>query len=171
VRVAVVATASVLLAAAPAWAHPRLAPPLVVADVALPASTAAAAAAPAESMPAPGAPALALIAALLVATLVVVLAATLAGRRRALAVTLALLGVVLVAETGVHSVHHLDDAQGAAACAIAQATAQVDATIDPPAAADGLGVDAPGAPVTAGALEQPGTRPLRPDVGRAPPAA
>jgi hypothetical protein len=49
--------------------------------------------------------------------------------RRALALALVLILALFVFENGVHSVHHLNDRLGRAACAVASATAQVAGTL------------------------------------------
>jgi hypothetical protein len=158
------------VAAAPASAHPRLPAPPVV-DLTAPADTLAAAVATAAGDEAPrarapgdaswlgatGALALALIA--------------LRVRRRALVAGLGLLIGVLAVETGVHSVHHLDDAQAATACVIAVVTAQVHGAVGEPPAIEDARLAVPVGSVPAPASEQPGPRPRRPDEGRAPPTA
>jgi hypothetical protein len=48
--------------------------------------------------------------------------------RRALALALTLILGVLAFESGVHSVHHIGDAQSGATCSVATATAQIAGT-------------------------------------------
>jgi len=151
-----------------AWAHPRVVSPPLVQDaipLAVPA-TVPAPDLPAAATPGPTAP---LAPAL---TLAVVLGLALAARRqRVLVTTLALVLVVLAVETGVHSVHHLADQQGASDCVVALASAHVHGAAEPPLAAHALWIAVPVGAVVAPAPERPGARPPRPDEGRAPPAA
>jgi hypothetical protein len=99
------------------------------------------------------------------------LAAVVLLRRRACVAGLALVLVVLALETGVHSVHHLADRQGAAECVVALATAQMHGTAEAPPADHGSWITGPVGAVQAPAPGRPGTRPLRPDEGRAPPTS
>lgn len=148
-----------------AWAHDRPVPPSpVVTEIAVPAPLAAPVAAPAPSPPemAPLAPAIALG---------LGLAAVVLLRPRASVVGLALVLVVLALETGVHSVHHLADQQGAAECVVALATAQMHGTVEAPPADHGSCIAVPVDAVLGLTPERPGSRLLRPDEGRAPPAA
>jgi hypothetical protein len=92
-------------------------------------------------------------------------------RRHACVAGLALVLVVLALETGVHSVHHLADQQGAAECVVALATAQVHGTVEAPPEDHGSWITVAVGAVPMPAPERPGARPLRPDEGRAPPAA
>jgi hypothetical protein len=140
-----------LLGAGPAWAHPAL--PV---DAGL-----------------HGAPAAAGASGLLVAAAALGVALALAcGRaaRRGLALALLVVLLALPFETGVHSVHHLGDRAGHAHCAVASVGAHLV----------GVAADEPIVDVTplvlAGRVD---VRPvtvressvLRPDTGRAPPAA
>lgn len=102
--------------------------------------------------------------------LTVFLGVAVAAPRRALVVTLALVLLVLALETGVHSVHHLSDLQAASQCAAASASTHVQGT-EQPVAPDGVWVATPICAVTTPDFDRPGSRPLRPDEGRAPPAA
>lgn len=102
--------------------------------------------------------------------LTVFLGVAVAAPRRALVVTLALVLVLLALETGVHSVHHLSDLQAASQCAVASASTHVQGT-EQPVAPDGVWVATPIGAVTTPDFDRPGSRPLRPDEGRAPPAA
>lgn len=144
-----------------AWAHPRAAPP-VADEVAAPAPLAGPVAAAPLPTPPPLAPAMALGLAL---AMVLVL------RRRALVPALALALVVLAVETGVHSVHHLADRPDAGECTVAVTTAQVHGTADTAPADYGLWTAVVLGAVPLPAPERPGSRPLRPDEGRAPPSA
>ena len=90
--------------------------------------------------------------------------------RRVLVATLALALVVLAAETGVHSVHHLTDRHAAAQCAVASASAHLLGT-EQPVAPDGAWIAPPTSIVVVVQSVRFGSRPLRPDEGRAPPAA
>jgi hypothetical protein len=89
--------------------------------------------------------------------------------RRALGVALIVLLVVLAAEHGIHSVHHLNDERQAAACAVAASVNHLMVALD-----DGAPVVA--APVTASRqpAENAAAPPLAlrfgPDPSRAPPA-
>jgi hypothetical protein len=157
------------VAAAPASAHPRVATgpeamapaaPLV-APVASPVLDAGALGRSTRDPSVLG-PVVALVLALVTVRLV---------RRRGLIAALALTVGVLAAETGVHSVHHLDDAQAAADCVVAVVTAQVQGTLDEPPAIDDTRPAEPVGSVPAPPSERPGPRPYRPDEGRAPPAA
>ncbi len=159
--------AAVALAASPAsvWAHPRL-----IEAVALAPAPTLPVAAP-EPLPGPisgGTTASPLI---LAGLLIGGLGLALAARRRALVVALALVLIILAVETGVHSVHHLTDQKGGAECVVALASAHVHATAEPPAAVHDPWTGGPVDTVVAPAPERPGARPLRPDEGRAPPAA
>ena len=144
----------------PASAHTR--PMLLVEESPPNVAAVAVAATPAEP-PAPATIWLALV-------LTVFLGVAVAAPRRALGVTLALVFVVLALETGVHSVHHLSDRQAASQCAIASASTHVQGA-EQPLAPDGVWVATPIGLVTTPDVDLPGSRPLRPDEGRAPPAA
>jgi hypothetical protein len=143
-----------------AAAHPRVAaivdaPPVGVAAVASP-STPSAWQSPAAIW--------------LIPILAMALGLALTGRRRALAIALVLVLGVLAFETSVHSVHHLADGQTAARCAIASTSAHV------PGAAQPGTPDSMQGPTRIGAapvldVDRPGGRVVRPDEGRAPPAA
>ncbi len=170
---ALVMSLALAASATSAWAHPRVVSPSGVVDeipTAAPVPVPAAAAPPAPVAPpdpTPGptdplAPAMALA---------VVLGVALTARRRVLVTTLALVLVVLAVETGVHSVHHLADQQGASECVVALASAHVHGTAEPLPAAHAMWIPVPVGAVVAPAPERPGARPLRPDEGRAPPAA
>ena len=102
--------------------------------------------------------------------LTIVLGLAVATPRRTLVVALTLVLVVLALEAGVHSVHHLSDRQAAAQCAVASAATHVQGA-EQPVAPDGAWIATPLGTVTAPDLDRPGSRPLRPDEGRAPPAA
>jgi hypothetical protein len=145
-----------------AGAHSRPGPLPPAADETAPAPPAAPVADPAPASPGmvPLAPAIAVG---------LGLAAMVLLRRRACVAGLALVLVVLALETGVHSVHHLADRQGAADCVVALATAQVHGTAEAPPADHGSWITEPVGAVRAPAPDRPGTRPLRPDEGRAPP--
>jgi|SRR6185369_4028880 len=106
-----------------------------------------------------------------VIALILALGTMLATRRRTLATALVPILVVLAVETGVHSVHHLADQKTAATCVVALASAHVHGTAEPSPAVHDLWIAAPIGAVVAPAPERPGARPLRPDEGRAPPAA
>jgi hypothetical protein len=146
-----------------AWAHPRPATPALD-DEAPPSQVAvpvpAQAAAPAA--PTPLVPAL---------VLGIAVAVVLASRRRAFAGLLAVALIALAVETGVHSVHHLADRQAAAECVVALATAQVHGTVEPAPDVHDPRLDVPLGSLPVASPERPGSRPSRPDEGRAPPAA
>ena len=160
---ALLVAAAVLSASATgAWAHP-VAEVAVVEDEPVPDAPAPApAVSPAESPAAAPVP--------LVVGLVLALAVAAAAPRRALAVALVLVLSVLAVEVGVHSVHHLGDRQAAAQCDVASASTHVHgATPQAPSCS-------PWVPTLLGAVltpesGQPGARLIRPDEGRAPPAA
>jgi hypothetical protein len=154
--------------ATPAWAHPRQAQPVaVVQPVAV--EQPGPAAIPGAPLVA-AAPALNTVPAWAALGLLLALALALSAPRRTLVGALALVLVVLAAETGVHSVHHLADPQAAAECVVAVASAQVHGTAQAIAVYD-LHVFTPVAAVLAPEPDRPGARLLRPDEGRAPPAA
>jgi hypothetical protein len=89
--------------------------------------------------------------------------------RRSLAVALVLVAGILAFETGVHSAHHLGQADEAARCAVAGMATQlnadlVDVTPDAvPITVSGSGIVALASPVVTARL-------VAPDAGRAPPA-
>jgi hypothetical protein len=168
---ALVVSLALAASATPAWAHPRAVVPAAAVEtgspatpVALPAAAPPAPVVPAPVWPQPGplAPA---------AVLAIALGLALTARRRALVTALALVLVVLAVETGVHSVHHLTDQRGAADCVVAMASANVHGTAASPPAVYAPWIPGPVGAVVAPAAERPGARPLRPDEGRAPPAA
>src|SRR5262245_21628852 len=146
-----------------AWAHPRPVPPSID-DEATPAPVSIPVPAPAAApaAPTPLVPGL---------VLGVTAAAVLASRRRGLVGVLALALIALAGETGVHSVHHLADRQAAAECVVALATAQVHGPVEPAPHVHDLRLDVPIGSVAVASPERPGSRPSRPDEGRAPPAA
>jgi hypothetical protein len=88
--------------------------------------------------------------------------------RRVLALTLVLVAGVLAFETGVHSAHHLGQAEEAARCAVAAMATQLSADLagtapdTVPVHVIEILVAAPAAPVVP-------ARPVAPDAGRAPP--
>jgi hypothetical protein len=89
--------------------------------------------------------------------------------RRALVFALVLALTVSAAETAVHSVHHLTDQQ-ASPCVAASVSAHVHgAALDPPVEPL-LSLPARAAAVVAIDSGLPGSRSVRPDEGRAPPA-
>jgi hypothetical protein len=122
-----------------------------------------AAPAPAEAVPAPVPIGAAL-------TLTLGLGVAVAASRRGLVVALALIVGVLAVESTIHSVHHLADEKDVSGCAVATVTAQVHGTTEQVPAHD-LWLPTPVGAVLAPETERPGARPLRPDEGRAPPAA
>jgi len=160
----VIAAVGLAALASPAWAHSRPAPQSPEADEIGAATAPLAFPAPAPALPrmAPLAPAIALGLGFAAVALL---------RRRAWVAGLALVLVVLALETGVHSVHHLADQQGAAECVVAFATAQMHGTAEASPTDHGSWLTVPVGAVPAPAPERPGARPLRPDEGRAPPAA
>jgi len=147
-----------------AWAHPRPVPPSVDDEV-TPAPVSVPVPAPAAAPPSAPTP---LIPGLVLG---VTVAAVLASRRRGVVGVLALALIALAVETGVHSVHHLADRQAAAECVVALATAQVHGTVEPAPHVHDLRLDVPIGSVAVASPERPGSRPSRPDEGRAPPAA
>ena len=152
-------------------AHPRAVAPVDAVEV-VPAAAPVApvpAAPPAAAVPAPATPPPHPL--VPTVALAVALGMALTARRRVLVAVLALVLLVLAVETGVHSVHHLTDQRGAAHCVVAMASANVQGTAASPPAAYALWTPDPVGTVVALAPERPGARPLRPDEGRAPPAA
>jgi hypothetical protein len=169
---ALVVGLALAVSATSVWAHPRAVAPAAVveatppaASVALPAPVAL----PTPPVPTPVTSPMDPLAP--TAAVAVALAVALTARRRVLVTALAFVLVVLAVETGVHSVHHLADRQGAAECVVAMASANVHGTAASPPAAYAPWIPGPVGPVVAPAPERPGARPLRPDEGRAPPAA
>jgi len=148
------------------WAHP---PAVASVDAVDPVSVAGAALPAPMAAPTPAIPTAAPLAPMVLLT--AALGVALTARRRALATALALVTIVLAAETGVHSVHHLTDQQAATECVVALASANVHGTAGSPSAADAVRVAVPIGAVVAPAPQRPGARPSRPDEGRAPPAA
>jgi hypothetical protein len=148
-------------AAAPAAAHrPPAADPLAAAStvVVVPALVEALT----SAAPAP-APPWAAIAVVAVAALAV------AWRpRRVLALTLALVAGVLAFETGVHSAHHLGQADEAARCAVAGMATQLNADLVD-TALDAVPVRVIETRITALATPVVAARLVAPDAGRAPP--
>jgi hypothetical protein len=154
--VLLVVAALVAAAAAPVAAHTVPAAPALVIVPALTESLTSAAPAPT--------PPWGVIAVVVVAALVV------AWRpRRVIALALVLVASVLAFETGVHSAHHLGQAEDAARCVVAGMTAQlsadlVDTTLDAqPLLVLERRLPALASPVVA-------ARSVAPDAGRAPPA-
>ena len=89
-------------------------------------------------------------------------------RRKALAVATVLASLVLIFENGVHSVHHLGDDQGASECAAAVATTHLaGASTEPPSAEAFHVLRLDRLPATTPAILACQT--FRPDIGRAPP--
>jgi hypothetical protein len=95
---------------------------------------------------------------------------TLVAPRRVLIVALVLVLAVIAVEEGVHSVHHLADQRAASHCAVAAASAHVQGAAVP-LAVPAVWIPTPIATVVASESDPPGSRPLRPDEGRAPPSA
>ena len=145
---------------APASAHTR---PVPLVEEPPPSVAAVAVTATPVEPPAPATIWLALVLTVLLGVAVVV-------PRRALVVTLALVLVVLAIETGVHSVHHLSDRQAASQCAVASASTHVPGA-EQPVAPDGAWIATPIGALTTPDFDRSGSRTLRPDEGRAPPAA
>jgi hypothetical protein len=132
--------------------------------------------APATSIAAPAlenrvwsaAPATAAVPWPLLAAVVAVAALGARRPRRALALTLIVLAAVFAFESGVHSVHHLADRDGAQQCAVAAASQHVAGTEVDAVAADAV-------PAASPLLAAPGSllaraRFIGPDQDRAPPA-
>jgi len=148
--------AAVAVATAPALVDPVPAVPLgltAVADAS-------------RIVAAPAASALPVALALALATALVL------ARRRlrpALVAGLTLVLALFALEQAVHSVHHLDDPHAATRCAVASVGTQLDGTtVEAPAVEIGTVSGEYRAHAEAVA---PAARPLRPDAGRAPPAA
>ena len=151
--------ALVALVAGPAFSHEPAPAPAPIPVVAQALTETIAAAAPGPSLP------------WTVIAAVVTMAGVGAWRpRRAVAVALVLVAVVLAFETGVHSTHHLGRADDASQCVVAGVSAHlsanlVDITLDVPRAV------VTDTPVTAPAPPAVTARVIAPDAGRAPPAA
>jgi len=118
-----------------------------------------------SATPAPPAP----VTLWLTAVLTLILGLGIVAPRRTLVVALVLVLGVLTVETGVHSVHHLADRQAAADCVVASATAHVHG-VTPVTAPDAVWVPTPIGLASLLVVDRPGSRPSRPDAGRAPPA-
>jgi hypothetical protein len=103
-------------------------------------------------------------------TLALLAGVTLLAPRRVLIVALVLVLAVIAVEEGVHSVHHLADQRAASHCAVAAASAHVQGAAEPLAVPE-VWIPTPIATVVASEPDRPGSRPLRPDEGRAPPSA
>jgi hypothetical protein len=153
--------------ASSAWAHNRPAP---LAEGPGPSLDAPEPAAPPTPLPsvAPEPPAAATGWLALVLTLA--LSVGVVAPRRALALALVLVLGVLAVETGVHSVHHLADRQAASECAVASVSAHVHGAAQA-SAPDVTWVPTPIGTAPPLAVDRPGSRSIRPDEGRAPPAA
>jgi hypothetical protein len=95
---------------------------------------------------------------------------TLVAPRRVLIEALVLVLAVIAVEEGVHSVHHLADQRAASHCAVAAASAHVQGAAEP-VPVPVVWTPTPIATVVASDPDRPGSRPLRPDEGRAPPSA
>src|SRR5262245_51672398 len=101
--------------------------------------------------------------------LTLLLAATVAPRRVLIAALVLVLAIIAV-EASVHSVHHLADQRAAAHCAVAAVSAHVQGATEP-VAVDAVWLPTPIGAVVAVESDEPGSRSLRPDEGRAPPSA
>ena len=170
-----VATSALLGSATTALAHVRSAPATPrVAQESIPAVTSSVTASPAPDIAPGGAtirsgpiPAPSSTARLWAALVLALLAGvTLLAPRRVLVLVLAVIAV----EEGVHSVHHLADQRAASHCAVAAASAHVQGAAEPLAVPE-VWIPTPIATVVASEPDRPGSRPLRPDEGRAPPTA
>jgi len=171
VLAALLAVSVVLSAMAPAaWAHPGLVTDTTVAESTPPTpAPPVAAAAPAPVISPASVPTLSLESVL---AMVLALGLVLTVRRRTVATALVPILIVLAIETGVHSVHHLaDQKKNDSTCAVALASAHVHGAAEPPATVHDLWLAVPAGTVVPPAPERPGARSLRPDEGRAPPAA
>jgi hypothetical protein len=102
--------------------------------------------------------------------LALVFAATVVAPRRVLVAALVLILAVIAVEESVHSVHHLADQRAAAHCAVAAASVHVQGATQP-VAVPALWVTTQVGAVVPVEPDQPGSRSLRPDEGRAPPSA
>jgi hypothetical protein len=172
--------AAVLLvfAAATAEAHPgrRLARPpaasAVVVDVETPrAPVSAPPVSPAPELPTLTQQAVAPLSLWLLAILALAMAGVVAGRSRWLAVTtLAVILMAFLAESTVHSVHHLGDPRGTARCQVLLLAQHVSGHEPPATPVASRPMDA--GPVLAAWSESLASDvPPRPDLGRAPPLA
>jgi len=163
--VAVVLAAALLGVAAPGWAHPR---PAISVEAPLPVELAEplqVSAVVTASAPTPAFPVgLALL------LMVVGLAAAIVAPRRALALALMLVLSVLAIESGVHSVHHLGDGPAAAQCAVAWVSGHTHGAAQPDLPHVAWMTTPVGATPVADVAPR-ASRSLRPDEGRAPPAA
>jgi hypothetical protein len=148
----------------PAWAHDRPASMVDAPPIPVPAPPAVSAADGPVSQP----PSAATI--WLVMVLTAALGLVIVQPRRALVLTLALIVGALAVEASVHSVHHLADRQAAAECTIAAVSANVHGA-EHPSTPDGAWVATPLDVRPAVDVDCPGRRSIRPDEGRAPPAA
>lgn len=95
--------------------------------------------------------------------------ATVRRPRNVLAIAIVLAVVVLIFESGIHSVHHLGDDHGASQCVVASTSTHLAGTPAEPPSCDVfrvLNVDRP--PAVAQSITA--SQPFRPDAGRAPPA-
>jgi hypothetical protein len=166
VALAILAFGAVLLlgSTTPAWAHPRPVPVLDASPGPIDAPAAADAALVGGAQPSGASP--------LALTLVLAsaLAAAFVQPRRTLVVVVAALLGVLAVESGVHSVHHLGDHEAAEGCAIASVSGQIHGA-EQPGAPDGACIVSVSTLASVPDVDRPGRRPLRPDEGRAPPAA
>ena len=82
---------------------------------------------------------------------------------------LAVLLMIVAFESSVHAVHHLGDPDGGARCAVASITSQLSGTPDLPDF-DQSDLNAATGRVVVAARLSPGSRPLSPQWGRAPPS-
>ena len=158
---ALVAITLLAASATAVWAHPVVEAPTVEIE-ALTGGAQLVPAAPAET-PSP-------VPVSLVLGAVLALGGAVAAPRRVLALALVLILSLLALELGIHSVHHLGDRQAASQCDVASASTHVHgATPQAPTCS-------PWVPTLLGAVltpesGRPGARLIRPDEGRAPPAA
>lgn len=88
--------------------------------------------------------------------------------RRALALTLILLAAVFAFESGIHSVHHLADVEGAPECGVAAASQHIAGTEVHAVAADAIPAESPLLAASGSFVTR--ARFTGPDLGRAPPA-
>jgi hypothetical protein len=107
--------------------------------------------------------------------LVVLVAVGLAGAvlrrsRRAAVATQALVLLVFIAETGIHSVHHIADPPGAASCQVLPVSQHLSGHLPIPAPVASRPAPV-GVLVVAPARPAPAAVAVRPDLGRAPPVA
>jgi hypothetical protein len=99
--------------------------------------------------------------------LIVATVLTLHRFRNALAIATALAAIVLVFESGVHSVHHLGDDQSASQCIVASASTHLAGTPAEPPSFEALRVLSIDRPLIAVGVTV--SRSSRPDASRAPP--